>query len=205
MRTFVVFCGGACLALGLAAAGCASSAMTVDTITPELALQADARATGRETKVAVEEFKAARDKNKKHLLIGEAKTGFFNGPTDILVSESPEQIVTAAIREACTKVGFRVVDAKDAQYVLGGQVENFWVDEYATGVSLEYAKAFVRYDVLVKDGTGRTIWGATKQVYETSGQCWDATAKNIPTLTQALDRTVRAIFEDESFWEALSK
>ncbi len=205
MRMLSVSRLSVCLAVALLAVGCGPSTMTVDPIAPNLTLQKDPRATNKEIKIAVEEFQAARNQKREHLAIGEAKTGFFNSSTTILTSESPEQMVTAALRDAFTQTGFHLVERHDANYVVAGQVEDFWVDEYATGVSLEYAKAFVRYDIAVKDNQGNTLWGTTKEHYETSGQCWDATAQGIPTLTTALSRTITSIFEDQSFWQALSK
>jgi len=205
MRVASVLAFPACLAVMALASGCGSSTMAVDAITPSLTLQPDARATTRGLKVAIEEFTTTRDKNKKTLVIGEAKTGFFNFPTDIVASESPEHLVASALREGLTQTGCQIVDLKDADFALGGQVQDFWVSEYATGVSLEYAKAYVRYDLTIKRAEGNTVWGNTLERYETSGQCWDATAEDIPTLTRALQHTVMSVLQDDAFWNALSK
>ena len=119
-------------------------------------------------------------------------------------TESPEQMVTAAVRDAFAKTGFIIVEPRDADYVVTGQVEDFWVDEYATGASLEYANAFVRYDIAVKDRKRKMLWATTKEQYETSGPCWDATQQDVPMLTEAITHTVTSIFEDQSFWQVLS-
>lgn len=187
-----------------AASGCGSGTMAVAPITPSLAIQADARAADKGIKVAVEEFATARDNNKK-FVVGEAKTGVFNALTNMVAKETPEQTVAGALREALAKTGFQVVEPKDADFVIGGRVQDFWVGEYATGVSLEYAKAYVRFDLTVKNVKGNIVWGDTLEKYETSAQCWDATAQDIPTLTKALQDTVVAVLANDGFWKVLSK
>lgn len=205
MRTASISICIACLCIASLAAGCGSSTMTVDPVTPNLAIQKDPRATGKELKLSVEEFKSARDTKRGELAIGEAKTGAFNTSTVLLAEESPEKMVTAAVRDALVKAGFSLVESQNADYVVAGEVSNFWVEEYATGASLEYAKAFVRFDVTLADKNGKILWGTTKEKYQTSSQCWDATAQDIPMLTSALTQTVAFIIDDQSFWLALSK
>jgi hypothetical protein len=122
-----------------------------------------------------------------------------------LAEESPERMVTTAIRDALVKAGFNLVESKDADYVVAGQVSNFWVEEYATGVSFEYAKAFVRFDITLADRNGKILWGTTKEKYQTSSQSMDATAQDIPMLTSALTQTVTFVVDDQSFWLALSR
>jgi hypothetical protein len=205
MKAVLVGSFVACFSVLTLVSGCGGSTVTVDTITPKLALQPDARATAKGVKIAVAPFQAARDKNRKEDVIGEAKTGFFNVPGPIVAREPPEQIVAAAVKEACAQVGFRLVEPKEADYVIGGQVEDFWVSEYATGVSLEYAKAYVRFDLVVRNAAGNTLWGNTLEKYETSEKGLDATIDNIPTLTKALAAAVSSIFVNDGFWQALSK
>jgi hypothetical protein len=205
MRAVLVSGFVVCFSVLLLVSGCGGGTMTVDAITPKLALQTDTRATAQEVKVAVAPFRAARDKNKKENVIGEAKTGVFNIPGPILARETPEQIVAAAVKEALAEVGFHLVEPKEADYIIGGQVEDFWVSEYATGVSFEYAKAYVRFDLVVQNAAGNTLWGSTLEKYETSGKVWDATAENIPTLTKALAAAVSSIFAQDGFWQALSR
>ena len=189
----------------LLAAGCGSSTMTVDPLTPSLSLPKDPRTADKELKIAVEEFTSARDKSREEFAIGQAKTGAFNTPTTLRTEESPEKMVTAAIRDVLAQTGFRLVEPQEADYVLAGQIEDFWVDEYATGVSLEYAKAFVRFDVLLKDKNGNILWGDTKEQYRTSERCLDATTYDIPMLIGALTVTATSIVDDQSFWRALSQ
>ncbi|MEN6335965.1 MAG: hypothetical protein ABFE01_17055, partial [Phycisphaerales bacterium] len=132
MRTPSISVCIACLCVASLAAGCGSSAMTVDPLAPNLAIQKDPRAARRELKVYVEGFKSARDTKRGELAIGEAKTGVFNARTTLLAGVSPEQMVTGAIRDALVKAGFTLAESKNADYVIAGQVSNFWVEEYAT-------------------------------------------------------------------------
>jgi hypothetical protein len=84
-------------------------------------------------------------------------------------------------------------------------VEKFWVDEYATGLSLEYSKASVRYDIIIKNSQSATVWANTLDMFKTSGKSMDTTGNNIPTLLLALKESVEAIFRDQTFWNAFPK
>jgi hypothetical protein len=176
--------------------------MEVGTLRPTLHLQA--RADVPDRNIAIGEFEDARQ-DADGALIGEAKTGFFNFPTEIIADESAEVIVAEAVRDGFEKVGFAIVEPSEADYIVTGQITKFWVEEYATGASLEYAKAYVKYDLLVKNAQGKIVWGNTIDEYIVSEKCLDATESDIPTLTRALRHSVEAIFRNESFWQAVSQ
>jgi len=189
------------LGVALCAAGCGASNMEVEALRPRLQVQGRAEARG--TKIAVGAFEDGRT-DASGLLIGEAKTGFFNFSTNIIADESADVMVAEAVHEGLRKAGFAIVEPSEADYVVTGEIAKFWVEEYATGVSLEYAKAYVKYDLLVKDAQGKIVWGITVDEYIVSDNCWDATVFDIPTLTRALRNSVEAIFRDESFWQAVA-
>ena len=165
-------------------------------------LQLQARAEAENIDVAVESLQDVRpDVTDTH--IGEAKTGAFNGSTMIVAAEPVDVMVTDALRKGLAAVGFNVVDGADADYRVTGQITEFWVTEHATGFSLEYAKAYVKYDLLLKDTQGKILWGSTVDKYLVSDDCWDATEFNTPTLTKALQNSVEALLSDQTFWEAI--
>jgi hypothetical protein len=192
------------MAAALSLAGCGGSAVKVGTLSPSLQIEDQHKVNG-DIKVAVGPFEATSDRLKKKI-IGKAKTGLFNADADIIANEPVESMVAAAIKNGLERAGFAVVDRPDAGYVLHGRVETFCVDEYATGMSLEYSKAHVKIEVLMDDATGKTVWGSTLDRYETSGSnLWDATDSDIPTLTKAFQFAVESIFKDEAFWKAVGK
>lgn len=184
------------------AAGCGPSTMHVQSLRPTLYVQT--RPGAGEKRIAVGAFEDARtDATGAH--IGEAKTGAFNVSTKIIADEPVDVMVATVVRDGFQKAGFSIVEPSAADYIIMGQIRKFWVEEYATGVSFEYAKGFVNYDLFIKNAQGKIIWGNTIDQYIVSGSCWDATEFDIPTLTKALRASVEAIFQDDGFWQAITE
>lgn len=156
---------------------------------------------GKRIEVAIGEFDAKNDQLRQNI-IGEAKTGFFNSKTPIVSTEPVTSIFRDAIEKGFEEAGFVIVDRQSADYIVSGTIESFWVDEYATGFSLEYSKAYVRYDMFVKTPEGEIVWANTQEQYETSDNSLEATAHNIQTLRQALENSIETIFADNRFWSA---
>ncbi len=152
-------------------------------------------------KIAVSDFSLKTGKGADE--IGEAKTGVFNMPTPIKIDEPANLMVSNAIKRGLSYSGFQVVGPEEADRILDGSVEEFWVDEYATGYSMEYAKARVRYDVILKDRTGKSMWAKTIEKFMTSVKSMDATDDDIPTLKRVLNESVAALLEDPAFWAKL--
>jgi hypothetical protein len=157
------------------------------------------------TTIVVNEFEVKGDLLNNNI-IGEAKTGILNSKTDIILEEPPQEMLGKTIEEGLKAAGFTISDNPDTtDYLLTGTLEKLWVDEYATGYSLEYSKAYVRYDVIVKKTSGQVIWANTIDEYKTSKTCWDATSSNIDTLKKTLSGSVNAILCDESFIKIFTK
>jgi hypothetical protein len=156
----------------------------------------------REIKVAIAEFDT-KTNNLQNNVIGEAKTGLFNSKTPIISTEPITAIFQKTLQKGFKNYGFIVTDAQSADYIVDGTVERFWVDEYATGLSLEYSKAYVRYDLLIQTTGGKIVWANTQEKYETSSTSWDATDHSISTLRIALQKSVESIFNDSSFWTSV--
>jgi hypothetical protein len=201
MRCLIAAAAGWVVALGLM--GCGSSSVRVATLTPTLQITAG-HMLGGTVKVAVEPFEVSSDPLKKNI-IGKAQTGLVNSDADIVVDEPVGSIVTNVMKSAFKKAGFVVTERSSADYVVHGKVERLWVDEYATGMSLEYSKAQAKIEVLLDDAAGKTLWASTLDKYETSGTALDATEGNIPTLTKALQSAVESLFRDDTFWKAISR
>lgn len=186
-------------------AGCATSQITVQSITPDLNIRhADTSLTKR-VSIAVEVFKMASNGEQENI-IGEAKTGWYNADTQIVSDEPIGNIVTNAIRKGFKEAGFILVNRDEATYIVSGAIEEFHVKEYATGWAPEYSKAYVRYDVIISNSEGNPVWANTIEgsaISDTS--ITDTTHNNIPTLTAALQKSVESLFSDRSLWKAISK
>jgi hypothetical protein len=182
--------------LAVMSIGCAS-ALHVSNIEPVYALKAQPRGI----KVTVNDFKISGHDNNT---IGMAKTGLFNVSTPIVSDVPVTTIVRNAVKKGFEGAGFAVVDLPNADYSIDGTVEKFWVEEYATGLSLEFSKAYVRYDLMLKEAQGKTIWASTQEKFKTSDKNLETTDYNIPTLTSALQESVEAIFENKDFLKAIS-
>ncbi|NLF44202.1 MAG: hypothetical protein GX587_16035 [Bacteroidales bacterium] len=155
-------------------------------------------------KVCISSFEAPNNKPPENI-VGKAKVGFFNMPAPIKADTSVETMVTDLITSAFISAGFKIVPCSEADFTIKGTFDKIWVDEYATGFSLEYAKSHVKCDIMVNDYTGKTIWANSIDKFETSPQnMMDATSADIPTLQMNLKNAIGSIFTDESFWEAVN-
>ena len=182
--------------------GCAQT-LRVDSINPDLNVANTGNLSGN-AKVAFEPFKLA-SKNQEENLIGVAKIGAFNSEAQIVSTEKVSNIVASAVKRGFRDAGFNLVDSGDADFIVTGLVEKFWVDEYATGLSFEYSKASVRYDIIIRNRQGATAWANTLDVFMASEKSVDTTVNNMPTLSLALKDSVEAIFKDQTFWNAFQK
>ncbi len=186
----------------LVASGCAGT-MRAGSISPDLNIDKTVNSAAA-TKVAFEPFRIT-SKDQTENIIGEAKVGLVNSKADIVSDEKVSSIVADAVRKGFQDAGFNIADPKEANFIVSGMIERFWVDEYATGLSLEYSKASVRYDLIIRNMQGATVWANTLDAYKTSDKSMDTTHNDIPTLSLALKESVEAIFKDQSFWKAISK
>ncbi len=136
-------------------------------------------------------------------IVGEAKVGVFN-ETKPIRSEIPvDKLLTQELNRAFSHAGFEIKEKDRCQYFVTGQIDRFWVDEYATGFSFEYAKASIRYDIVIKNRDNQIVWGKSIHKFEMSGKSMDATEDDIPTLLSALRNSIEDIFKDESFWKTI--
>lgn len=199
MREFLTLIGAT---LMLSVAGCGSSAMRVDTVRPDIGQVIHVDVSARTVRIAVGSFEIT-DPVLEHGIIGEAKTGFLNDSTDIICEQSVASILCDAFRQAIGKAGCSTVDTEDADYTLQGRIERVWVEEHATGHLPEYSKAYVKFDVLLSDVGGKTIWGHSVDIFKVSPDCFEATEYNIPTLSAALKQGVEEVVSDSTFWKAM--
>lgn len=154
--------------------------------------------------VCISSFKTPNNKTPENK-VGKAKVGFFNMPAPIKSDTSVEIMVTDLAQNAFSSAGFNIVPCAEADFSIIGSFDKIWVDEYATGFSYEYAKSHVKFDILVNDKTGKTIWATSIDKFETSPQnMMDATSADIPTLKLNLIHSMESIFDDDSFWEAVN-
>lgn len=202
MRTMQLMAVATLMMMAVGAAGCGSSKVRIPTISVTVDVK-NSFVDHEGPSVRVHMFDSALGEDSD--IIGEAMTGVFNNPADIILEEPVCDVVTRTVTAGFEKAGFQVVDSNDANYDVRGTVERFWVDEFCNGVTLEYSKAAVRFDVYIVDSAAQTVWADSIDVYEDSGIVWDATESNIPTLTSALKRAVESIFTDKQFIEAMLK
>jgi ABC-type uncharacterized transport system auxiliary subunit len=183
--------------------GCAAESMKVHPLTADTYGYQAKGSPNKDLKIAVLDFKLNTGKSPN--TVGEGKTGFFNTLTPIVSKEPANAMVRESLKQGLRGVELNVVDSDDADYRVDGTIERFWVDEYATGMSLEYAKAHVKYDIYVRNERGETVWANTIESFKTSPKSADATQDDIPTLTATLQESVRSFVEDPGFWSALLK
>jgi hypothetical protein len=190
--------------LSLLMVGCGTSKpINVKLTTPDLYIRPE-NILKKQIKIALEELKISPSIPPDNI-IGRAKTGMFNVSADLVADEPINVIVTKALKKGFEQAGFKVVDLKDSNYMVEGSIEKFWVDEHATGWSFEYAKAYVRYDLIIRKPNGGTVWANTIEKFKVSRKSMDSSSSIIPTLTLALRDSVESIFEDQSFWKAFLK
>jgi len=148
--------------------------------------------------IAVSDFSLKTGKPDN--VIGEAKTGIFNSPIPITYGQPATTLISGQIKKGLSGMGFKIAAPEDAEFILDGTIESLWVEEYATGFSMEYAKANARYDVVLKDKNGKVLWGTSVESYKNSNKSMDATYDDLPTLKAACEDSISKLFEDPSFW-----
>jgi hypothetical protein len=195
------FSNSAILLIVISMYGCAST-LKIKSIEPNIKVVNNIPITHKEINIAVNKFDVKDDKIKKNI-IGQAKTGLFNFKSDIILEEPIVDLFQKAIKNGFEKSGYKIVEPNFADYIIDGIIEKCWVDEYATGLSLEYSKGYIRYDLIVKNSTGKTVWGNTIEEYQTSGKAMDTTSNDIPTLKITLENSVKSIFTDKNFIDTI--
>lgn len=187
------------------APGCATT-MRVDTVTPSFNITRRITDTpANHATVIFEVFTVATNAQSAGNVIGEAKVGLFNSAARIVDSAPPADTVARAVKRGFQDAGFSLGDSGKADFTVSGSLERFWVDEHATGLSLEYSKASVQFDLIIKNRQGAIVWAKTLEQFKTSGKSMDTTANNLPTLSLALKGAVEKIFSDSTFWDAVGK
>gem|GEM_PF-3736239 len=200
MKAFMLFL---VLAIIFGSLGCSAPQLKRGRLVNEFNIQKKISPEERRIAVCVEEFTTAKSISDPHV-IGDARVGVFNVHSEIR-SEDPTQLVLAnELKRAFLLAGFKIGEKGKSDIIVSGQIERFWVDENIGGIT-ENAKASVRYDIIVKDKEGRFVWGKSIERRKVSGKSIDATKDNIPTLMDALRKSIESIFEDESFWNAIKR
>jgi len=136
-------------------------------------------------------------------IVGEAKVGVVNLSKPIRSEIPIDKILIKELNRAFSQAGFSTDEKDKCQYFVTGRIDRFWVDEYATGLSLEYARASIRYDVVIRNKDNRIVWGKSLEKFNVSDKSMDATDDDIPTLLKTLKNSIEDIFKDESFWKTI--
>ena len=184
-------------------AGCATPKLKADRIILQPNLPPRVSSADRSLSLHVEPFSLAKS-IRDPKIVGHCSVGL--NPVSPIVSEVPADVIlTDGIRKGFSRLGVVLKEKNQAQYVLSGRIERFWVYE-AIGPSGGYFSASVRYDVVVRDQRGEVFaWVNSLRGMANSKvrSFWGATDEDIATLLKATERAVEALFADESFWEAL--
>lgn len=192
-----------CLISVLIAMGCASESIHLQSIESTPFKAASPAGIARGVKLAVSDFSLATGKPAR--TVGEAKTGMFNIATPVVVDQPVNALVKDAVANGLNAAGVMLLSPSEADFRVDGTVEKLWVDEYATGWSMEYAKAHVKFEIYVHNSKGDIVWAKSLEQFKASGKSADATADDLPTLKLALEEAVRLFIEDAGFWQAISK
>lgn len=201
MRTLIYFMLFVSFVLS---AGCAAPQLMRKDLSPIEFQISGTISGGKPVTVYVEEFTVAKSISDPYV-IGKATTGVFNTTKPIRSEDKISHIITNEVMKAFLQGGFTLENKEKSQYIVSGLIERFWVDEYATGWSLEYAKASVRYDIVIKNKDGNFVWANSIEGNHISGRSMDATKDDIPTLLIALKKSIESIFYNKSFLEAIAQ
>jgi hypothetical protein len=136
-------------------------------------------------------------------VVGEARRG-PGFPSQIRSEEPVPLILLNHLKEGFAMAGFRLGEGDKCAYTISGQIERFWVNE-GFGASCEWARATVRYDLIVRDRGGKFLWGDTIEGRHYVERRFDVTREDIPALVRALNRSVESIFRKESFWKTMER
>lgn len=186
--------------VGLFLAGCGVATTRLNIIYKPLGIHRIGEEGTKLPTIYIQKFDVGKTIKDKYI-IGEARTGFFNKKTPITSEKPIDEIITLALSKAFKKAGFIIDnDVSNADLLVNGTVDRLWVEEYATGFDLEYCRAIVRFDILVKEiKSNKIIWADSIIGHSTSRKTMDATSQNEPTLADALQKAIGSIFEDKVF------
>lgn len=153
----------------------------------------------------IEKFSDVRTVKQKNI-IGQSATGVFNKITPVLTDNDIEEITTSAIRTTFSKMGFNVVmDEKNADLLLKGRINNFWVKEVGAGSISEHSEAVVELDiVLINKIQEKNIWFDVKKGTAKSGWSANTTHKNERIMNEALNNVIISIINDEELILAIN-
>ncbi len=141
-------------------------------------------------------------------MVGEAKTGWSNKSTPIVVEAPVDSLVTRAFRKAFEKVGFSVVNQEySADLTFKGRINSFWVQEFTTGVAPEHTEADAEFDVaLFEKASEKPIWYDVKWSHvKSQSTTINITPENWKKLHQALNEVIKAVLKDPEFNAALGE
>jgi len=200
MRQSILFCLFSVLILLISA--CAAPQLKKDDLLFEPAIN---KGISDEKPVIlyVEDFGFAKTISNPSI-VGEAQVGMFNAHASILSQDPVHTIITNQIKKVLLKAGFKLDEKEKAHFSISGRIERFWVNE-RMGTWSENAKAYVKYDLIVKDKQDRFIWGDNIIGKATSAKATDATKDDVPTLINGLKNSIESIFANESFWRAVGQ
>ncbi len=141
---------------------------------------------------------------KNEQIIGEAKVGMFNEDDSISSEYKVSEFMSILFINSLIKAGFKPETKSKASIIISGQVDYFWVDEFATGWHPEYSRAFVQLDVILKNQSGAFLWAGSLVGRKLSKiTVADTTAEDIPTLVEAAVLNIESLFDYRDFWESL--
>jgi hypothetical protein len=139
-------------------------------------------------------------------VVGRAATGAGNRSTPVLISTDPGELLSEVVAQALQDAGLRVGPRDQADLVLEGTVQRLWVAEFATGKSFEYARAYLWYEVVLRNAAGLVVWASSPEGFAISGlTAGDATDLVAPTLERAIEEGVEKLVADEGFWGAVGE
>jgi hypothetical protein len=186
----------------MAVAGCTAPVFRISDLA-DPGTVSDVKASG-DKKVCVPLVETPNNKPPENI-VGQAKVGMFNMKAPIKADTSVDVLMTTLVKKAFAAAGFHVTECPDADLTIKGKFDKVWVDEYATGLTFEYAKSHVMLDIMVNDKSGKTIWANSIDKFQTSpDNSMDATHLDIPTLSSNLKSAMQEIFKDQGFWKAVN-
>lgn len=194
----------ACMLLSLAGCAAQSSWIGINYEPPTDVTDAIPSANG--VSLCIEEFTDVRGDLEPNV-VGQAKTGMFNRRTPVRIGVEIERLAIHAFREAFSDAGFNLVDDQNnADLVLKGRINTFWVQEYSTAWAPQHSEAEVEFDVVLIDkARAKNIWFDVKRARAvTKPNTMDITLENERIISEAFNQVVSSIVNDSELTQAVN-
>lgn len=187
-------------------AGCGSQYTTVSLVQKAPESISPASPIPDSKSIFIEKFSDVRSVAKFNV-IGEAKTGMFNKQTPILIEDSLGTYLSSILKAALRQERISVEENTDfADIIMKGRVNEFWLQEFASGYASEYCEAKIELDLaLFNKLSDSPIWYDIKRSrVKSKSTIIDISSQNEKIMNQAINEIIVSLLADSTFRSALT-